>query len=225
MLKFESVSKKFRNGKSAVSDIDLRIDNGEFIFLVGSSGAGKTTLLRLIFRDLLPTNGSLFLNDIHINKLPESKIPHLRRKLGFIFQDFKILYERTVYENVAIALEILGKKRQEINKKVSEVLETVGLEDKEDYFPIQMSLGELQRVAIARAIVGDTEILLADEPTGNLDPKISWGILKILNNIHKSGKTIIMATHNVDIVNTMKKRVITLDKGKIVKDEKGGKYT
>lgn len=225
LISFKNVSKTFGNSVRALSDASFTIESGEFVFLVGTSGAGKTTILRLLIRDLLPSSGEIYLDKLEVHKTPKSKIPQLRRLTGMIFQDFKILYGRTVAENVAITLEILGKDTKEIRKKVTEVLHLVGLSDKLDQFPIQLSAGELQRTAIARALVAGPKVLLADEPTGNLDPTTSWEILKILKEVNKLGTTVVMATHNVDIVNSMKKRVITLKSGKIVKDEKEGKYS
>lgn len=224
MLRFNKISKKFAN-HWALTDITFEIGKGEFVFLVGPSGAGKTTVLRLIIKDILPTHGSIKLNDIDIISLPPSRLPILRRKIGMVFQDFKILFDRTVFENVAVALEILGKHNREIRERVKEVLEQVGLSDKENLFPVQLSAGELQRTAIARAIAPSPNILLADEPTGNLDPKIGWDILDVLGRINRSGTTILMATHNVDIVNSLDKRVIRLKNGKVLKDEKKGRYT
>lgn len=223
LISFEHVSKLYGTQK-AVDDVSFTIDNGEFVFLVGPSGAGKTTILRLLLRDLIPSAGSIKIEDIDVSHLPHQQIPKLRRKIGMIFQDFKILVDRTVFENVAISLEITGKRTDEVQKKVTEVLHLVGLSAKNNLFPVQLSAGELQRTVIARAIVGGPKVLLADEPTGNLDPTTSWEILKILKEINKLGTTIIMATHNVDIVNSMKKRVITMNKGSIVKDQKEGKY-
>lgn len=217
MVKFKNVSKTFPNSKQALSSIDFTIEDGEFIFLVGPSGAGKTTILRLIYRDLLPTAGSIFIDSTEVNNIPEDKIPYLRRRIGYIFQDFKILSSRTVAENIAVTLEILAKDKDEIEKEVHKILDTVRLSDKANYFPVQLSLGELQRVAIGRAIAGNADIILADEPTGNLDPKTSWDILKIINDINKAGKIVIMATHNIDMVNSMKKRIIVLKNGKIIK--------
>lgn len=224
MLRFKNVSKSFGGKIEVLRNLNFEIVDKEFVFLVGPSGAGKTTILRLILRDFLPTEGEIFVDDFELKKIRSGQIPLLRRTLGIIFQDFKVLFERTVFENVAVALEILGKGKKEIKKEAEEALESVGILDKENYFPIQLSAGEVQRLSIARAIVGNPKIILADEPTGNLDPAASWGILKILNNINKTGKTVLMATHNIDIVNSMKKRVIALDKGKIVRDEKEGKY-
>ncbi|MBI2611231.1 cell division ATP-binding protein FtsE [Candidatus Gottesmanbacteria bacterium] len=219
MIVFKDVTKTFLTKKKAIDDVNFTVENGEFIFLVGPSGAGKTTILRLIFRELLPTSGSIFVGNIEVNKIKKRQIPALRRKIGYIFQDFKILHDRTVAENVAIALEILGLKKEEIESRVAEVLATIGLKEKDDYFPSQLSLGELQRVAIGRAVVGNTDIILADEPTGNLDPKTAWDILKLLVKINREGKTIIMATHNLDIVESLKKPILFLENGKITKSK------
>jgi len=210
MILFESVTKKYGPRITAVNEVNFKVGDGEFIFLLN--------------REIMPTVGSVFIDDWEVNKLPKSKLPYLRRKVGFIFQDFKLLPDRTVGENIGVALEILNRSRQEINKRIGEVLDIVHLEDKLNYFPRQLSLGEQQRVAIGRAIAGNTSVILADEPTGNLDPKTSWEILKIINDINKEGKTVIMASHNVDIVNSMKKRVIVMKKGKIIKDEKRSRY-
>ena len=224
MIIFDNVTKKYGNS-IAVEGISFKVDKGEFIFLVGASGAGKTTILKLINREILPTHGSVFIEDWEVDKLPKSKLPFLRRKVGFIFQDFKLLQDRTVAENIAVSLEILGRGNSEIDGRIREDLKIIQLPDKSQYFPKQLSLGEQQRVAIGRAIAGETEIILADEPTGNLDPKTSWDILKIINDINKQEKTVIMASHNVDIVNSMKKRVIEINKGKIVRDQKKSKYS
>ncbi len=225
MILFNGISKKYSKNTTALEEINLKIEDGEYVFLVGPSGAGKTTLLKLLIGEILPTHGSLFLDDLEINKLPQKKIPYLRRRIGFVFQDFKLLSDRTVGENIAVSLEILGKKKNEIRGRINEVLDVVRLFGKINYFPRQLSYGEQQRVAIGRAIAGDTKVVLADEPTGNLDPKTSWEILKILNNINKNGTTILMATHNVDIVNSLKKRVVVLEEGKIIRDERKGKYS
>ncbi len=224
LVSFQNVSKYYSDKTHALEDVSFDIDKGEFVFLVGTSGAGKTTILRLLLRDIELSKGKIFVDEKNISKLPKAQIPQLRRTIGMIFQDFKVLPDQTVFENVAIALEILGRSKNEINDKVKEVIRIVGLTQKLNFFPVQLSAGELQRVAIARAIVGAPKILLADEPTGNLDPATSWDILKIIKEINKFGTTVIMATHNIDIVNSMKKRVIVLKNGKIIKDQKNGKY-
>lgn len=224
LITFDDVSKLYGKKTAALKNVSFEIESGEFVFLVGQSGAGKTTVLRLLIHDLLPSHGKVVIDKSETSKLKKKDIPQLRRKIGMIFQDFKLLFDRTVYENVAIALEISNKSRKEIDKKVREVIKLVGLEDKIDLFPAQLSAGELQRAAIARAVVGGPKVLLADEPTGNLDPTTSWEILKIIKEINKLGTTVIMATHNADIVNSMKKRVISLHKGKIASDEAEGKY-
>ncbi len=224
MIRFENVSKHFSGPISALSDITVEIKDGDFVFLIGPSGAGKTTFLRLLIRDILPTNGSVYVDDWKVETLPASKIYLLRRKVGTVFQDFKLLSDRTVYENVALGLEILGEKPSGIETRVMDVLDLVGLSDKRDFFPVQMSQGEMQRTSIARAIVGGPSILLADEPTGNLDPQTAWDILDILHEIHKIGTTIIMATHNATIVNDLKKRTIALEQGRLVSDEEKGRY-
>jgi cell division transport system ATP-binding protein len=224
MIRFEHTSKKYGTQTVALDDISAQIAEGEFVFLIGPSGAGKTTLLRLLIRDILPSDGSVYVDDWEISTLPQHQIHLLRRKVGMIFQDFKVLPDRTVFENVAVGLEILGKSQNEIEKGVNDILELVLLSDKKDQFPVQLSAGELQRTGIARAIVGGPKILLADEPTGNLDPQTSWEILNILEQINKIGTTVVMATHNAGIVNEMKRRTITLKQGKIVSDEMKGKY-
>ncbi len=224
MITFDRVTRKFGEHTIALDSISLQIADGEFVFLVGTSGAGKTTLLRLITRDLLPSSGHIHVDSWDVVQLTNKQIPLLRRKVAMIFQDFKVLSDRTVYENVAIALEILGKKEKEIETSVVSTLEVVGLGGKISVFPAQLSAGELQRVSIARAIVGKPGILLADEPTGNLDPKTGWDIIKLLVDINKRNTTIIMATHNMDIVNSMRRRVVSMKHGKVTRDEKIGKY-
>lgn len=225
MIVFDDASKKYSANVVALHDINLTISDGEFVFLVGPSGAGKTTMLRLLVRDLLPTTGSIFVDDWEVNKLKPSFIPILRRKIGYVYQDFKLLTDRTVSENIAVTLEILGKKKKEIDSRINEVLEIVKLEGKGNFFPRQLSFGEQQRVAIGRAIAGEAKVLLADEPTGNLDPKTAWEILKIIDKINRDGTTVVMATHNVNIVDKLQKRVVELQDGKIVRDEKKSKYS
>lgn len=224
MIRFDNVAKNFSGHGSALSNVTVEIKDGDFVFLIGPSGAGKTTFLRLLIRDTIPTSGSVHVDDQRIDTLPPKKVHMLRRKIGTVFQDFKLLNDRTVFENVALGLEILGKKPEEIQTRVNDVLDLVGLGGKKHYFPLQLSAGEMQRTGIARAIVGGPSILLADEPTGNLDPNTSEEILDILKEINKLGTTIVMATHNVVIVNEMRKRTIVLSGGEIVSDEEKGKY-
>lgn len=207
-----------------LSDINLKVDKGEFSFLIGPTGSGKTTLLRLLIRDLLPSQGRVFVTDWDLIKLPHNKIPALRQKIGVVFQDLKLLMDRNVFENVALSLEVVGVTPAKIKSKVEEVLKLVGLDRHWKKFPLELSGGELQRTAIARAMVAEPEILLADEPTGNLDLGTSWQIVKLFEELNKKGTTIIMATHNAEIVNNFGKRVIALEKGKIIRDEKKGKY-
>lgn len=225
MIKLHKVSKAFGTGTLAVSDITLSIEKGEFVFLVGPTGSGKTTLFRLMIRDIIPTKGTIVINDWNIVKLPHHKIPSLRKKIGVVFQDLKLLPDRTIFENTILPLEVASVKEKEAIKRVEEVLDEVGIITHKDKFPIQLSGGELQRAALARALALSPDILLADEPTGNLDPETSRDIVKLLVEINKKkGTTVIMATHNFDIVNTLAKRVAALDKGRLVRDEKKGKY-
>lgn len=223
MISFDHVTKLYGE-THALSDVSVTIQDGEFVFLIGPSGAGKTTFLKLLTREILPTKGNIMLDDWKINTLSNSGIHLLRRRVGVVFQDFKLLTDRTVFENVALALEIIGKDDHEIARDVNKVLELVGLEGKKHLFPQQLSAGELQRTSIARTIVGGPSVLLADEPTGNLDPETSWEILDILQEINDIGTTVIMATHNAGIVNDLKKRTITLEHGGVVSDETRGKY-
>lgn len=223
MINFQKVTKKFGNDFLALSDINITIDKGEFVFLTGSTGSGKTTLLRLLIRDLLPTSGKVVLGDWDITKLPHHKIPHLRRRVGIIFQDLKLLMDRTLFENVALTLEVAGFKKVDIKRRVDEVLSQVKLSDHLEKFPLQLSGGELQRAAVARALILKPEVLLADEPTGNLDMDTSWGIIGLIKEINATGTTILMATHNIELVEKLKKRVISLNKGRIIKDDKKDK--
>ena len=196
MILFENVTKKF-GSSLALEDISLEIKQGEFVFIVGPSGVGKSTLLRILTREMLPTSGKVYVDKIDLTKLSGREIPHLRRKIGVIFQDFKLLDDRTVFENIALALEVRGKGNEEIVKSVEHILKLVEIWDKMNLFPRQLSGGEAQRTAIARAIVGKPDIVLADEPTGDLDPKTAWGVIQLLNEINSWGTTIVMATHNV----------------------------
>jgi len=224
MIQMIDVSKTYGNGAMALAGVNITIPRGDFVFVVGPSGAGKSTFIKMIFREVLPTSGDLIVNGKNIASMAESEVPYLRRSLGIVFQDFRLLPNKTVYENVAFALEVIEAPRREIQKKVPAVLDLVGLWDKSKVYPGEMSGGEQQRVAIARAIVNNPSLVIADEPTGNLDPDTSWEIMKIFEQINKSGTTIVMATHAKSIVNTMKKRVIAIEKGRIVRDEMKGGY-
>jgi cell division transport system ATP-binding protein len=224
MIKFETVTKTFPDGTYALTDIDFEIPDQQFLFIIGPSGAGKSTLLRLLLREILPSKGEIYFDDLRLSGIQPKGIPQFRRKIGIIFQDYRLLSDRNVFENVALSLQIASDNEKEISKKVNDVLEMVGILDKKLQFPQQLSGGELQRTSIARAIVADPKYLLADEPTADLDPDNAWEIVKLLSEINKSGTTVIMATHNAEIVNTLKKRVIFIENGKIVKDSKKGKY-
>ncbi|MDZ4210010.1 MAG: cell division ATP-binding protein FtsE [Candidatus Curtissbacteria bacterium] len=220
---FEKVTKKFGN-ICALEEISFDVQGGEFVFLTGPSGAGKTTITKLILRELLPTSGHVKIDDTEVSRISNGKIPQFRRKIGVVFQDFRLLFDRTVFENVALPLQVVNLKKDEIKKRVDEILELVGLQERAHLFPRQLAGGELQRVCLALAIINRPEIVLADEPTGNLDPATSWQIVKLLKKINKMGTTILMSTHNVDIVNSLKERVIKLEKGKLIKTEDEGKY-
>ena len=225
MIEFRNVSKQYEDaGNIALSNASFTIENGEFVFLVGSSGAGKTTITKLLMRETNVSEGEIFLDGIDITKLPDKEIPFLRRKMGVVFQDFRLLEDRTVYENVEFAMRVVGASSREIRKRVPEVLNEVGLNYKAKMYPRQLSGGEQQRVAVARALANHPLILLADEPTGNLNPKTAMEIMDILDGINRMGTTIIMATHAKDIVDVMKKRVIEVQDGNIIRDEVGGEY-
>ena len=214
----------FKREKRALDNISLQIDQGEFVYITGSSGAGKTTLLRLIYADLVPSQGVIMIADKNISRIEDSSIPYLRRNLGVVFQDYKLLPSKTVYENVAYAMEVIGADSRQVVKDVPEVLEIVGLENKTRNFPAELSGGERQRAAVARALIHRPEIILADEPTGNLDPYNTLDIMRLFQKIHNLGATIILATHNKEIINSLGKRVITLEKGKIIRDEEKGRF-
>ncbi len=225
LIEIKNVNKKYKNGVNALYDLDLEIKKGEFIFIIGGSGSGKSTLIKMLYREEKPTTGEIYVGGKNVVKIRNSRVFQLRRKLGIVFQDYRLLPKLTVYENVAFALEAIGEKGSEIKKKTLKALELVELKSKTRNYPDELSGGEQQRVAIARAIVNNPRILLCDEPTGNLDPTMSEEIVAVLNEINKStGTTVIMATHNKDIVNKFKKRVITLKEGRLVKDNTGGKY-
>ncbi|CCQ96837.1 cell-division ABC transporter (ATP-binding protein) [[Clostridium] ultunense Esp] len=224
MIRFINISKEYKNGVKALSNINLFISKGEFVFLVGPSGAGKSTLIKLILKEENPTEGKIYLNDMDITKVKNRKIPYIRRNVGVVFQDFRLLPNKTVYENVAFAMEIIGAHPREIRRNVPMVLSMVDLSKKAHCYPDELSGGEHQRVAISRAIVNSPPILIADEPTGNLDPDTAWEIMKVLRDINKRGTTVLMATHAKDIVDIMKKRVIAIERGRIVRDEEKGVY-
>ena len=223
-INIKNVMKQYKNGVTAVYDLNLTVNKGEFIFIMGSSGSGKSTLIKLLYREEKPNKGEISLLGINVAKLKNWKVYKLRRKLGIVFQDFRLLPKLTIYENVAFSLDILGLKKDEVREKTLKALDLVGLKSKAKDYPDQLSGGEQQRVAIARAIVNEPKLLLCDEPTGNLDPKTSMEIMRVIEDINKLGTTVIMATHNVDIVKKMKKRVILMENGKIVKDFKEGTY-
>lgn len=225
MIKLDKVSKKFGTGVFGLSEVSLSVDKGEFVFLVGSTGAGKTTIFRLLIHDVLPTEGAITVNGWDVVKLPKNKISTLRKNIGVVFQDLKLLLDRTIFENIMLPLEVAGASNEEAVKIVEAVLGQVGLTEHKDKFPVQLSGGELQRAAIARALVLSPEILLADEPTGNLDAATSWEIVKLLADINKGGTTIVMATHNRDVIKSLGKRIIHLEKGKIVDESSSVKTT
>lgn len=224
MIVMENVYKKYPNGVVAANGIDVVIEQGEFVYVVGASGAGKSTFIKMMYREEKPTSGKIIVNGIDIAKLKSSKVPLFRRSIGVVFQDFKLLPSLTVYENVAFALEVIEESPRIIKKRVMEVLELVNLKHKTRMLPSELSGGEQQRVSIARSIVNSPSIVIADEPTGNLDPDTSWEIMKTFEQINSHGTTIVMATHNKDIVNTKKHRVIAIDGGMIVRDEQRGDY-
>jgi cell division transport system ATP-binding protein len=225
MIKFENVTMAYRkDGNPALNDVSFEIADGEFVFLVGQSGAGKSTILRLLIREERAQNGTVLIDDINIGMLPEKEVPKLRRNIGMVFQDFRLLPEKTVAENVAFALQVLNKSPDEIKQTVPAVLDLVGLLDKANRRPEQLSGGEQQRVAIARALVNRPAILMADEPTGNLDPDTSVEIMRLLDQINKAGTTVIMATHDAGIVDQMRKRVIEITGGVIIRDQAQGVY-
>ena len=223
-INIKNVMKQYKNGVTAVYDVNLTINKGEFVFIMGASGSGKSTLIKLLYREEKPSKGEITLAGTNVAKLKNRKVFKLRRKLGIVFQDFRLLPKLTVYENVAFSLEILGLKKQEVREKTLKALELVGLKSKVKDYPDQLSGGEQQRVVIARAIVNEPKLLICDEPTGNLEPKTSMGIMKVIEEINELGTTVIMATHNVDIVKKLNKRVILMENGKVIKDYKEGTY-
>lgn len=225
MILLDRVTKIYgKDGKPALNRVSLHIEPNEFVILVGTSGAGKSTLLKILTREERPTSGKIVVGGIDYDNLKDKNIPLLRRKIGTVFQDFKLLPQRTVFENIAFALEIVGMNNREIHHTVPKVIELVGLTGKEKQFPDELSGGERQRVAIARAVVRQPKILIADEPTGNLDPKHSWDIVRLLEKINRYGTTVLLTTHNQEIVNKLKRRVITIDHGKVIADVAQGSY-
>ena len=224
-IKFRNVEKTYKNGVNAVYDMNLDIKKGEFVFVIGASGSGKSTLIKMLYREERPTNGEIYVGGINVAKVKNNKVYKLRRKIGIVFQDYKLLPKLTVYENVAFALEIYGLPTNEVKRKVLKALDLVGLKSKTKSYPNQLSGGEQQRVAIARAIVNSPKLLICDEPTGNLDPDTSLEVMKVIEKINDLGTTVVMATHDREMVNKMKKRVVLLDNGKLVKDYEKGSYT
>ena len=224
MIRLEGVSKGFKGDVTALREVSVEIQRGEFVFLVGPSGSGKSTFLRLLNREEVPDSGRLMVAGKDIGEMRSWKVPYLRREIGYVFQDYKLLSKKTVYENVAFGLEVIGRPRSVIRKQVPAILDLVGLGTKAERFPDELSGGEQQRVSIARAFVNRPLILMADEPTGNLDPSTSVGIMRLLDRINRSGTTVIMATHDRGIVDTMRRRVIELDRGVVVRDESRGVY-
>lgn len=224
MIDMQDVYKTYPDGGQALRGVTVRVERNEFVYIVGPSGAGKSTFMKLIYREERPTKGSIFVNGFNLEKLKQRKIPFVRRNIGVIFQDFRLLPKLTAYENIAFAMEVIEAPPRVIKKRTQEVLELVNLKDKGNAYPSQLSGGEQQRVAIARAIVNNPAVIVADEPTGNLDPDTSWEIMNLLEEINFRGTTIVMATHNKEIVNTMRKRVIAIENGVIVRDEPRGEY-
>jgi cell division transport system ATP-binding protein len=224
MIAFQNVYKVYNSQSTALEDVNIRINPGEFVCLVGRSGAGKSTLIKLLIGEERPTRGRVFFGQYEVNKLRDKELPSLRRHIGIVFQDFRLLPTKNAFENVAFALEVSGRPQREINDLVPQILDMVGLGDKMNNFPHELSGGEKQRVAIARAMVHSPEVIIADEPTGNLDPFHSWEIVNLLQKINQLGTTLILATHEKEIINALDKRVITLDRGRVIRDEENGKY-
>ncbi|MBU5592580.1 cell division ATP-binding protein FtsE [Clostridium sp. MSJ-4] len=224
MIEFKNVSKTYDNNVNALMNVDISIDRGEFVFLVGPSGAGKSTFIKMLIKEIDPTKGEIIINGTNITNVKKKEVPYYRRKIGMVFQDFRLIQNLNVYENVAFAMRVVEASEKEIRRRVPTVLALVGLSDKYKMFPNELSGGEQQRVSLARAMVNNPSLLIADEPTGNLDPETAMEIMNILDDINKAGTTILMATHAKDIVDTMKKRVIAIEKGSIARDEKRGRY-
>ena len=224
LIRINNVTHTYKTGVTALYELNLTVEKGEFVFIIGATGCGKSTLGKLLYRELKPTKGEILVGGVNVGKIPNRKVYKIRRKIGVVFQDFKLLEKLTVYENVAFALEIFGLPKDEIHDKVIKVLDLVGLKGKVKMYPKELSGGEQQRVAIARAIVNGPKLLICDEPTGNLDPKTSLEVMKVLEEINKLGTTVIMVTHDIDIVDSMKKRTILLNAGRVLKDYPEGEY-
>ncbi|WP_152395500.1 cell division ATP-binding protein FtsE [Paenibacillus guangzhouensis] len=224
MIEMQDIWKTYADGTHALRGVSVRIDRNEFVYIVGPSGAGKSTFMKLIYREEVPTKGQISVNGFNVGKLKQRKIPYVRRNIGVVFQDFRLLPNLTAFENIAFAMEVIEAPRKLIKRRVNEVLDLVGLKGKANSLPAQLSGGEQQRISIARAIVNNPSVIVADEPTGNLDPETSWGIMNLLEEINFRGTTIIMATHNKEIVNTIRKRVIAIEGGQIVRDQVRGDY-
>ncbi|MDF2672107.1 MAG: ftsE [Clostridiales bacterium] len=224
MIKLKNVSKVYKNNHIALSNVSISINKGEFVFVVGPSGAGKSTFIKLLMKEIEPTSGEVNVNGINVEKLKRKEVPYYRRNIGVVFQDFRLLADKTVFENVAFAMQIIETSSKDIKKRVPQVLALVRLSNKGNQYPSQLSGGEQQRVVLARALVNNPKLLICDEPTGNLDPDTSWGIMELLDDINKGGTTIVMATHAKDLVDRMKKRVIAIEKGVVVRDQQRGVY-
>lgn len=224
MIEMENVYKKYPNGVVAANGISVQIKQGEFVYVVGPSGAGKSTFIKMMYREEVPTKGSIIIDGINLAKMKESRVPYLRRQIGVVFQDYKLLPTLTVFENIAFAMEVIEEHPAQIKKRVMETLDLVGLKHKARMLPTELSGGEQQRVSIARSIVNSPKVMIADEPTGNLDPETSWDIMNIFDEINRRGTTVVMATHNKDIVNRIKHRVIAIESGTISRDEQRGDY-
>ena len=225
MINFDNVSKQYKNSNTpALNDINLNIEQGEFVFLVGQSGSGKSSLLRLLLKEEKPSSGTVTVDGINVGKLPNRKVPAFRRTMGIVFQDFRLLPGKSVFDNVAFGMEVIGKSKKEIQQRIPAILDLVGLDEKAHRLPSELSGGEQQRVALARAFVNKPKLLLADEPTGNLDPSTSVGIMKLLDRINRTGTTIVMATHDVAIVDQMRKRIVQMENGNIIRDQERGMY-
>ncbi len=224
IIAMENISKRYSTGVEALKNVSLRIDKGEFVFVVGKSGSGKSTFIKLLLKELDPTGGKLYVGGRQVTKLKRKQVSLYRRQIGVVFQDFRLLKDKTVYENISFAQQIIGMTRRETARNVPIMLEMVDLLDKADAYPAELSGGEQQRVAIGRALVNQPTILLADEPTGNLDPQTAWDIMMLLKEVNRMGTTVVTVTHNSDIVDVMQKRVLTLDRGEVIRDEQKGSY-